>query len=55
MAPAGGRRQIEQGGGRRDDVRNQDPGQTFYEEQVDYLVRKDVDGLIDNHYAPDAN
>ncbi|HEY8642603.1 MAG TPA: nuclear transport factor 2 family protein [Candidatus Dormibacteraeota bacterium] len=34
--------------------KSKSPGQTFYDEQVDYLVRGDVDGLIDNHYAADA-
>src|SRR5256885_16742286 len=29
-------------------------GKAFYDEQVDYLVRNDVDGLIESHYAPDA-
>ncbi len=26
----------------------------FYKEQIDYLVAKDVDGLVDNHYNEDA-
>jgi hypothetical protein len=26
----------------------------FYEEQLDYILAKDVDGLIDNHYNEDA-
>jgi hypothetical protein len=26
----------------------------FYEEQIRYLVDKDTDGLIDNHYTEDA-
>jgi ketosteroid isomerase-like protein len=26
----------------------------FYQEQLDYLSAKDVDGLIDNHYNEDA-
>ena len=30
------------------------PGQAFYDEQVDYLIRNDVEGLIDHHYALDA-
>ena len=29
-------------------------GQQFYAEQLDYLARKDVDGLIDHHYNDDA-
>ena len=29
-------------------------GKQFYDEQIDYLARKDVDGLIENHYCPDA-
>jgi ketosteroid isomerase-like protein len=30
------------------------PGRKFYEEQLNYLFAKDVDGLIDNHYNEDA-
>jgi hypothetical protein len=30
------------------------PGQTFYERQLAYLAEKDVDGLIENQYHPDA-
>lgn len=30
------------------------PGRRFYEEQLNYLFAKDVDGLIDNHYNEDA-
>ena len=30
------------------------PGRAFYEKQLDYLVAKDVDGLIDNNYNEDA-
>lgn len=30
------------------------PGKKFYEDQLDYIFRKDVDGLIDNHYNEDA-
>lgn len=30
------------------------PGQQFYKEQIDYILAKDVDGLIDNHYNEDA-
>lgn len=30
------------------------PGHKFYEEQIDYLVAKDIGGLIDNHYNEDA-
>jgi hypothetical protein len=26
----------------------------FYKEQLDYLLARDVDGLIDNHYREDA-
>lgn len=29
-------------------------GRKFYDEQLDYLYAKDVDGLIDNHYTEDA-
>ena len=29
-------------------------GRTFYEEQLEYLFKKDVDGLVDNHYTEDA-
>ena len=29
-------------------------GRAFYEAQVDYLVRNDVDGLVKNHYHKDA-
>ncbi len=29
-------------------------GQAFYDEQLDFLVRKDVDGLIDGHYHDEA-
>ncbi len=29
-------------------------GRTFYDKQLDYLTRKDVDGLIDNNYNEDA-
>lgn len=29
-------------------------GLEFYERQLDYLFKKDVDGLIDNHYDEDA-
>jgi ketosteroid isomerase-like protein len=29
-------------------------GRKFYEEQLNYLFAKDVDGLIDNHYNEDA-
>jgi len=27
------------------------PGKQFYEEQLDYLAARDIDGLVDNHYA----
>jgi ketosteroid isomerase-like protein len=30
------------------------PGRKFYEEQLQYIFAKDVDGLIDNHYNEDA-
>ena len=30
------------------------PGRKFYEEQLDYLAAKDVDGLVANHYNDDA-
>lgn len=30
------------------------PGQKFYQEQLNYLLANDVDGLIDNHYNEDA-
>jgi hypothetical protein len=30
------------------------PGRKFYDEQLDYLVARDVDGLIDQHYDNDA-
>ena len=30
------------------------PGKKFYESQVDYLMKKDVDGLVDNNYNDDA-
>jgi ketosteroid isomerase-like protein len=30
------------------------PARKFYDEQLDYLYKKDVDGLIDNHYNEDA-
>ena len=26
----------------------------FFDRQVDYLVRKDIDGLVENQYSPDA-
>ena len=29
-------------------------GQRFYAEQLEYLQQKNVDGLIENQYAPDA-
>jgi ketosteroid isomerase-like protein len=29
-------------------------GQQFYDEQLQYIYANDVDGLIDNHYTPDA-
>jgi hypothetical protein len=29
-------------------------GRKFFDEQVAYLAAGDVDGLIDNHYAPDS-
>jgi hypothetical protein len=29
-------------------------GKAFYERQLDFLVRKDVDGLIEQQYTPDA-
>lgn len=29
-------------------------GWKFYNEQTDYLLRKDIEGLIDNHYNRDA-
>ena len=29
-------------------------GRIFYEEQLDYLAAKDVDGLVANHYNDDA-
>jgi hypothetical protein len=29
-------------------------GMKFYQDQLDYLFAKDVDGLIDNHYHEDA-
>jgi hypothetical protein len=29
-------------------------GKKFYDEQIAYLLAKDVDGLIDNHYTEDA-
>ena len=33
---------------------NSSPGRKFYEEQLDYLAAKDVDGLVANHYNDDA-
>jgi hypothetical protein len=30
------------------------PGRKFYEEQLGYLMAKDVDGLVANHYNDDA-
>jgi hypothetical protein len=30
------------------------PGRKFYEEQLDHLAAKDVDGLVANHYNDDA-
>lgn len=30
------------------------PLKEFFERQVDYLVRKDVDGLVDQQYSEDA-
>jgi hypothetical protein len=30
------------------------PGRDLYERQIRFLVAKDVDGLIDTNYAPDA-
>ena len=30
------------------------PGRKFYEEQLNYLTAKDVDGLVANHYNDDA-
>ncbi len=29
-------------------------GRAFYERQLDYLQRKDIDGLIEEQYTPDA-
>ena len=29
-------------------------GRAFFDEQIAYLQRRDTDGLIDNHYLPDA-
>ena len=33
---------------------NSSPGRKFYEEQLNYLAAKDVDGLVANHYNDDA-
>lgn len=30
------------------------PGRAFYDRQIAYLRAKDIDGLIDSHYAEDA-
>ena len=30
------------------------PGRALYDRQIKFLVDKDVDGLIDTNYAPDA-
>ena len=30
------------------------PGKQFYQRQLDYLAAKDVDGLVENHYAEDG-
>lgn len=30
------------------------PGRRFYDEQLKFITEHDVDGLIDNHYTPDA-
>jgi ketosteroid isomerase-like protein len=30
------------------------PGRELYERQIKFLVDKDIDGLIDTNYAPDA-
>ncbi len=32
----------------------QSAGRRFYEEQIEYLKSRDVDGLIENHYCEDA-
>ena len=33
---------------------NSSPGRRFYEEQLNYLAAKDVEGLVANHYNDDA-
>jgi hypothetical protein len=30
------------------------PGRRFYEEQLAYLVARDTDTMVDQHYAPDG-
>jgi SnoaL-like protein len=30
------------------------PGRELYERQIRFLVAKDIDGLVDTNYAPDA-